>query len=167
MKAEEILYTDGHEVTVTYSTILVKKKWYSLSSIKKHSLSIISPIRLPFIILLFAGFSMTMAGLTDFMPESANNNLNIMLSGILINFNELVLYAGIVVTLLASLLMLFVPLRYAVTITTAEGEKNLVVSKRKEHIRQIINALNIAILSNMNSGNNKTFNRKNYMVSAR
>jgi hypothetical protein len=59
-----------------------------------------------------------------------------------------------------------IPVRYAVTITTADGEENVVVSSRKEHIHEIINALHIAFLAHMNSGGNKDARQK-YIVSAR
>jgi hypothetical protein len=166
MKAEEILFTDGQDVTVTYSTFLVKKKWYSLSSITRHGLSILSPIRLSFVLLLMVGLILSMAGLLNFIPESARN-WSMTLMGILINAKELALYVGIVVTLLALLLMLFVPARYALTITTEEGEKNVVVSRSKEHVNQIIHALNVAFLAHVKSGGNKTSVSQKYMVSAR
>ena len=38
--------------------------------------------------------------------------------------------------------------RYAVRIATAEGEKNAVVSDKKEYISQIVNALNEAFSQN-------------------
>lgn len=166
MKTEGILYTDGHNVTVTYSTIQVKKKWYSLRGITKHSFSVLSPIRFQFVLMLIVGLILSIAGLMGFMPASARD-WSITLVGVSISANELAFYSGIVMTLLACLLMLFVPERYALTITTAEGEKNVVVSKRKEYINQIINALNEAFLAHINTGVKKTHTRQKYLVSAR
>jgi hypothetical protein len=166
MKTEGVLYTDGHNVTVTYSTIQVKKKWYSLRGITKHNFSILSPIRFHYVLMLIAGLILSIAGLMDLMPASARG-WGITLIGIWISVNELAFYSGILVTLLACLLMLFVPERYAVTITTAEGEKNVVVSNRKEYIYQIICALNEAFLAHIDSGIKKTRARQKYLVSAR
>lgn len=167
MKTESVLFTDGHDVTVTYSTILVKKKWYNLKGIIRHSFSILSPVRFPFVIMLIAGAILSIAGVLNFVPESVKN-WNISLFGISIYANELFFYSGIVIVLSACLFMLFGPERYAVTITTAEGDKNVVVSNRKEYINQIINALNEAFLAHINSDVKKTRSRRqNFLVSSR
>jgi len=46
--------------------------------------------------------------------------------------------------MLGLIVMVIVRERYAVRIATAEGEKNAVVSNKKEYIAQIVNALNEA-----------------------
>ena len=56
--------------------------------------------------------------------------------------------------------------RYAVSITTAEGEKNVVISKRKEYITQIVHALNEAFFARIQGGQDKGSKRE-FTVSGR
>jgi hypothetical protein len=58
--------------------------------------------------------------------------------------NEVAMWAGGGVALIGLLVVAIVRERYAVRIATAEGEKNAVVSDKKEYISQIVNALNEA-----------------------
>ena len=53
------------------------------------------------------------------------------------------------VALLGLLILAIVRERYAVRIATAEGEKNAVVSDKKEYIAQIVNALDDAFHNNI------------------
>jgi hypothetical protein len=45
--------------------------------------------------------------------------------------------------------------RYAVRIATAAGEKNVLVSRKKEYIEQIVEALNRAFFHFVSRGKNK------------
>ena len=47
MVTGKILYTDGHDVTVTDSFFQVKKTSYQLNGITKHDFLILHPDRLP------------------------------------------------------------------------------------------------------------------------
>lgn len=167
MKAEGVLYTDGHDVTVTYSGIHVKKRWYALSGITKHGVSMLSPLRFPFVIMLIVGVMLSVLSATNLVPEPAKD-WRIELLGVEHYAREVIFYFGSLMILLACLLMYFVPERYAVTITTAEGDKHLVVSKRREYINQIINALNEALLTRIKSGARRARTRyQDFLVSAR
>lgn len=167
MREEDILYTDGHDVIVTYSAIQVKKKGYTINGITKHGVSILSPVRVPFVILFLLGIALCIAGYMNLAPD-AWRHWRITFSSFVFSVNEFAMYAGIVLAIVSGSLMLFLSERYAVTITTAEGEKNVVVSRHKEYINQIINALNEAFLVRVNSGWKSSRSRKqNFMVSAR
>ncbi len=65
--------------------------------------------------------------------------------------------------------MFFTKERYAVSITTAEGERNVVVSDRKEYITQIVHALNEAFFAKFdNTGSSiKTTRKRDFIVSGR
>ena len=70
MKAENVLYTDGHDVTVTESMFQVKKKWYHLSGITKHTFMILQPDRFPCVILLLLGGVLEIVGAANVIPST-------------------------------------------------------------------------------------------------
>lgn len=161
MKTENVLYTDGHDVTVTDSVLRVRKKWYSLDGISKHGFSIIQPVRLPGILLLVAGFLLTGAGALDLVTRIIPSVITITN-----NANELSLGFGLLVLLAGAAMMLSMSERYAVSITTAEGEKHVVVSKRKDYITQIVHALNEAFFARIH-GNSERSTTQRFTVSGR
>jgi hypothetical protein len=139
---DKILYTDGHDVVVTDSFLQVKNKSYSLSGITKHGLQIIRPARGPAIFAFLLGVILTVAGLMRAIPSTSLPDFNI--GGNYISANTLAIWAGLVLAALGLLIAFALKEKYAVRISTAEGEKDAVVSTQKEYIRQIVNALNEA-----------------------
>ena len=159
MKTENVLYTDGHDVTVTDSVLRVKKKWYNLDGISKHGFSIIQPVRLPGILLVAVGSFLTAAGVaewvTRFMPAT-----------VVMRLNELSVGLGLLLLLIGIATIISMSERYAVSITTAEGEKHVVVSKRKDYITQIVHALNEAFFARVH-GNSERSTTQRFTVSGR
>ena len=145
MVPEKILYTDGHEVTVTDSFFKVKKALYELNGITKHGLLIIHPDRLlPFLMVLLGGMMITM-GILRLIPE--NTIPNIRFYSIEISANTLALGLGAGLLVVGSLVLGFMKDRYAIRIATAEGEKNVLVSPRREYVAEVIDALNKAFMT--------------------
>ena len=153
MTTERILYTDGHEVTVTESFIKVKKSLYQLNGITRHSLFVIQPQRLvPFVIVVLGAIM---------IPLGA---LGVIPAGIIpyIHYHSIVMDANFAAVVLGCL-MIFGGLtvmglmreNYAIRISTAEGEKNLVVSPEKEYITQILDAMNHAFFNLVTSTREK------------
>jgi predicted phage tail protein len=140
MIADKIIYTDGHEVTVTSSDLKVRNTMYRLEGIVKHGLTRLKANRIPGIILFILGGVIIKLGLSQYFPES----LNIQIGDTLILSNVFVAWLGVLVALIGTIQIIAQRERYAVRIATAEGEKNVIVSKHKEYINQIIDALNEA-----------------------
>ncbi len=61
------------------------------------------------------------------------------------DLNALAMWVGAGLALLGVVIMAIVKERYSVRIATAEGEKDAIVSTRKEYISQIVDALNRAV----------------------
>jgi hypothetical protein len=146
MVHDKVIYTDGHDVMVTGSVLQVKQDEYRLKGITSHGLQTISPRRWPGALLLLAGFSLSVAGYFRAFPTVYFSDFKVY---------EIEMPAYTVVMALGSFLMLLGVLilglireRYAVRIETAEGEKDVVISKRQEYVQQINEALNKAIFSN-------------------
>lgn len=143
MIPDKVLYTDGHDVVVTDSTFQVKKTEYRLNGITKYGLMTLRPDRLPGILIFTLGAILAICGILKVISPSMIND--VLINGSYVSANTLALWAGIGLALLGILIMAVVRERYAVRIATAEGEKNAIVSHKKEYIAQIVDALNRAI----------------------
>ena len=69
MTTERILYTDGHDVTVTDSVIRVRKQFYRLDGITRHGFAIIRPNLIPGIIIAALGFIAVILSFTDIVQD--------------------------------------------------------------------------------------------------
>jgi len=167
MKNEKIVYTDGHEVTVTSDMLKVNKKWYTLNGIIKHNFSILPPTRVACYSLIVFGAVLEVIGAA--VQISSSVIPEIYVANQWVNANLLAMGGGIFFLLAGAVWMMFTKERYAVSITTAEGERNVVISEHKEYITQIVNALNEAFFARIESSPPtlvKTRKRE-YVVSAR
>lgn len=139
---ENVLYTDGHEVTVTDTFFRVKRALYYLNGITKHGLLIIHPYRLgPFLALVLGAMLITTGAMRLI---SVRTIPNIVLFSEEISANAIALGLGIALFVIGLLVLIFMRDRYAIRIATAEGEKNVLVSPRREYITQVGDALNKA-----------------------
>jgi len=142
MIPDKVLYTDGRGITVTDSTFQVNKVSYSINGITKHGLFVMRPERLPGMLLLIVGFIVAVVGILNLVPPSLIPDMDV--NNEHVSANTVAIWAGGAIAVIGLLILAIVRERYAVRIATAEGEKNAVVSERKEYITQIVNALNEA-----------------------
>lgn len=140
MTPDKVIYTDGRDVVVTDSTLKVKNTSYKLNGITKLSFWTIRPERWPGILLILLGLTAVVFGVMDLLPASMDLNTN---AGVF-EINTLALWVGAVLTLVGFLILAAAKTRYAVRIGTAEGEKNAIISPKKEYIAQIVNAIHSA-----------------------
>jgi hypothetical protein len=144
MKDTKFLYTDGKDVVVTQSALQTKDIEYRLKGITDFGMSIIKPKRLPGLLIIIAGISLILNAFNIFIINQALQSVSIELTQA-----AKVLLGGFLV--LAGLgYMFIVKGRYAVRIETAEGDKDVVISKSKEYIDQILNAIRRAKLAGIN-----------------
>ncbi len=142
MIPDKVLYTDGHDVVITESTFQVKNKSYNLNGITKHGLQTVQPDRAPGIIIFVLGVIISVCGILKLIPASWMES--VYFNGNYYSINAIAIWVGLAIALIGILVTSLVREKYAVRIATAEGEKNAVVSDKKEYIRQIVNALNEA-----------------------
>jgi len=155
MIPDKVLYTDGHDVVITESTFQVKNKSYNLNGITKHGLLTIRPDRVPGILFFVLGVIISLCGILNAIPPSWMSDIYI--NGSYVGINALATWVGLGIALIGILITSVVKERYAVRIATAEGEKNAVVSKEKEYVRQIVHALNDACSFVRNTGSASTY----------
>lgn len=143
MIPEKVIYTDGHDVTVTDTTLQVKNHAYRLNGVTKCGMMVLQPQRAPGIILLVIGLGLLVAGAMQGINPAWVPDMEI--SGNLFSANTLALWIGGALALIGLLVLGLMRQRYAVRIATAEGEKDAVVSDKKEYIHQIVDAINQAV----------------------
>lgn len=142
MMPDKVLYTDGRDITVTDSTFQVKKTAYKLNGITRHGLFVMRPERMPGMLLLIVGFIVAVIGILNLIPPSLVADMQV--DGKSVTANTVAIWSGVGIALIGLLILAIVKERYAVRIATAEGERNAVVSDKKEYIVQIVDALNEA-----------------------
>ena len=138
VKEGNFLYTDGRDVVVTQSTLKTKRGVYLLKGITDLSLAVLRPQRLPGLIVTLIGLILFANGFWYFIPASFFDSLAIPARFTTANTQ---VFVGSIIMVLGISLMLLIPRRYAVRIETAEGEKDAVISKRREYVKQIFNAV--------------------------
>ena len=142
MVPDRVIYTDGHDVTVTDSTLQVNRAEYRLNGITKHGLFILRPQRIPGILMVVIGLIVMLAGLLKVIPSTWINDT--VIRGTAVSGSTIAMVTGASIAFIGVLLIGMIRQRYSVRIATAEGEKDVVVSSRKEYIQQIVDALNSA-----------------------
>jgi hypothetical protein len=143
MIPEKVIYTDGHDVTVTDSTLQVRNHEYRLNGVIKCGMMVIQPRRAPGIILLILGLVLIVAGAMQAIRPEYVPDMEI--AGNLFTANTVAIWLGGALALIGLLILGLMRQRYAVRISTAEGEKDAVVSDKKEYIHQIVDAINQAV----------------------
>lgn len=160
---DKVLYSDGSVVTVTERMLQVKKTGYDLKGITKYGMSILQPARVPWLITLVLGLVLVCTGTLGMIPDSWLGERYV--DDVLLTGNLLAILFGTVLILTPVGVLLSLSERYAVSITTADGEHYIVVSKRKEYVNCIINALNSAFFNRIKSQGDKRV--REYTVSSR
>ena len=138
MTQDGVIYTDGHDVKVTPSQFIIGKNEYLLQGITSIRFFTIRGNKLPGIFLMLFGIVGILAGWRQVFSGTINAA---QVGTAAITYNQIAIYGGAILFVLGVLLFALVRDKYAVRITTAEGEKDAVVSTKKDYINQIVSAL--------------------------
>ncbi len=139
MKVYNFLYTDGRDVVVTDSQLQAKGSRYSLKGITDFGLTIIKPKILPGLLIALLGGFLIVDAFLFVIPDSFMESFLLPTTGE--GRVEMELIVGISAFLIGAGYILLSRKKYALRIETAEGDKNVVISKKKEYIDQVIAAL--------------------------
>lgn len=142
MTIYKVFYTNGSDVMVTNSALMVKKKQYRLIGINQHGLRTVKTKRTTGIYVSVVGAIIALLGcvqlLTNSLPDFQLLNrvfdsaMTLMMAGSLLIVGGLITFFAL-------------KPKYAVHISTAEGDNDVIVSRHREYILQIVRALNRAI----------------------
>src|ERR1041385_4336755 len=140
---KSLYYTDEYGVSITRSELHVKNSFYPLSGINTHKLGILQPHRVLFVTPIVSGSLFFICGAIDLLPMMSES---VSVFGIIIHANAAVMLYGLAILLLGMVIMYYSHEKYAVRISTDYGERDAVISNRKEYINQIIDGLNHAFI---------------------
>jgi len=144
---DTIYYTDGHEVVVTNTTFKVKRREFKLPGITRHGFTQLRPHRAPGILILIIGLGIFLIGFLEFELLPSISAITVQMGDRSFGIDLISMALGVLI-FFAGLLMAFLARpKYAVRISTAEGDLNAVVSRHLEYIHQIIDGLNRAFMS--------------------
>jgi hypothetical protein len=140
---DNVLYTDGHHVKVTTHQFIVGRVAYLVDGILSARINLIRANTAGAIILLLVGIMAAVAGFLQLFSSVQIDSL--ALGDWIITGNRLAILIGGFLALCGLIWLVASHNRYAVHITTAEGEKEPIVSTKKDYVSQIVAALNKAI----------------------
>jgi hypothetical protein len=145
MTADKIFYTDEqHHVIVTDSTFVVKDKAYNIFAIRDHIIREIKPVPLAGLFITSIGAILALAGMFQFGSFEFIPQVTVL--GRTISAYWWVVLAGAFLLFAGLLMIVMVRPKYALHISTAEGEDDVIVSPKREYVKQIIDALNRAFM---------------------
>ena len=145
MKSEKVFYKDEKAVKVTETLLQVKTRFYNLKGITRHGFTIMQPERFPWAIVLVSGILFLCAGAFKLISSGWISDLHLL--DVQVTVNMLAMSVGGLLVLVSAGVMLTLRERYALSITTSAGEKNVVISKSKDYITSIVHALNEAFFT--------------------
>jgi len=143
MTQDQVIYTNGRDVTITDSIFEVGNIKYRLNGITKYGFSVLKAERVPSLLLLVLSILLMVSGFLNTFPNPDGYYQN-MESGGYYGANLIAIWGGGFLALISILLLVILRERYSVRISTAEGERDAIVSPRKEYISQVVEALNTA-----------------------
>ena len=146
MEQDHVIYTDGRDVTVTDTTLRIRNHAYKINGIVRSTLRTIRPERWPAILLALLGAGLAVCGWMALFPST------VYLGEMSTNGNLIAIWVGVSFLIVGILALAISREKYAVRIVTAEGEKDALVSKKREYVAQIVNALDRAFSFNRPPG---------------
>ena len=143
MIQDSVLYTDGHGVKVTPRQFIVNNIEYFLDGITDVKFLTIRPSKIPAVLILLLGLAAIVTGALKLWPYDLFQPL--VIGSLLLTVNMVIIYAGILLLLIGVIWLAAVHDKYAVRIRTAEGEKNAIVSTKRDYIAKIFDAIEEAL----------------------
>ncbi|SRR5258705_9947020 len=140
---EGVIYTDGHGTKVTTQEFITGNTTYLIRGIMEARMNQIKASLLPAITLLVLGVIAFVAGLLHLLNHEEVVQFRIGETDM--TLNRIVALAGFIFIILGLIGLVLRHKKYSVHIRTAEGEKDPVVSTKKDYVSQIVSAINTAV----------------------
>src|SRR5690606_3699263 len=140
---EKTVYTDGKKVTVTAYSLRVGKRLYPFDDILQYGLRRVRPNRFPSIALMVTGAAVAAVQYLNVIPAEVMYWVppEVTAYDYKLSQADLVTGAGALLFALGLLSMFMLRTRYGVHVVTSFEDKNAVVTARRKHAEQIIDAL--------------------------
>ena len=140
---ENTLYTDGHGVKVTTSEFVTGNTSYKIEGIINAYMNTLRATLTPAILFILIGLGGIITGAMHLYSNSSVEPFYI--GGILVTVNRIVISGGLLLLFMGLIVAFTSRGKYAVHIVTAEGDKEPVVSTKKEYISEIVTAIQKAL----------------------
>jgi hypothetical protein len=140
---DNVLYTDGHGIKVTTVNFSTGKTTYRIDGILNAHMRLIKAHYAPSLIMMVLGFAGIMAGALHLIPDHLMQPF--IVSGMVITVNLVSIFLGALLLIGGAVLLAVQHDKYSVHIVTAEGEKDPIVSEKKDYVGQIVSALEYAL----------------------
>jgi hypothetical protein len=140
---ESIIYTDGHQVKVTTKEFITGHANYLIDGIVNARINLIKANIGSAILLIVIGLAGMAAAYFHIFETVPVDNMHI--GTLLLTPNRIAALAGLLLLLIGLFWIILNRNKYAVHITTAEGEREPVVSTKKDYVHQIVSAINKAL----------------------
>jgi Family of unknown function (DUF6232) len=142
MKSDNTIYTDGRRVAVTGHSLRVGKRIYPLNDISRYGLSKIIPERKTGVLMVLAGIAIGATAWLEVIPDNVDQWIpSLAIYGFAIPKRELLESIGTGLFVSGLLALIFTPVRYSVRIAIGAGEMDVVTSRKKKYISQIVEGL--------------------------
>ncbi len=140
---DSIIYTDGRDIKVTTREFTTGETNYLIDGILNARSNRIKAKTGLAILLLITGLLFVAAAYFHVFNNLQVDSMHI--GTLLLTPNRIAALAGAVLVLIGIFWIAMSRNKYAVHITTAEGEKEPVISTKKDYINQIVTAINKAL----------------------
>lgn len=140
---DNVLYTDGHGIKVTTVNFTAGKATYRIDGILNANMKLIKARYAPALFAILLGFAAVVAGALHLIPDNGMQPASV--GGIVITINTIAIIIGAVLLVGGAIVLAMLHDRYSVHIVTAEGEKDPIVSEKKDYVGQIVSALEYAL----------------------
>ena len=142
MHPDTVIYTDGRNVKVTSSEFIIGHMKYLIDGIMAVRMHLIrSPKALP-IILILIGALVVAAGL---FYNFGGGSESTYIANVAVTPERIAVFAGVLFMLSGIIMLSLLHDKYALLVTTAEGEKNLLISRNRDYVNQIMSAIREAL----------------------
>ena len=138
---DSIIYTDGHGTRVTTHEFVAGDSKYLIQGIVDARMNRVYSSVMPAIVCLLFGVIFAALGYFRMLD---NQELNLTIGSIYMTASRIAGILGFILIFIGVLGLLWRHKKYSVHITTAEGERDPIVSNKKDYVRQIVSALNNA-----------------------
>ena len=140
---DNVLYTDGHGIKVTTAKFSTRSTTYRIEGILNARMNLIKAHYAPAIWLMIFGLAALVTGLLQLLPD--DRLISFYIQNILVTANRLAIAVGILLLIAGIIMSSVIHDKYSVHIVTAEGEKDPIISEKKDYINQIVSALEYAL----------------------
>ena len=143
---EGVIYTDGHGTKVTTHEFITGNTTYLIRGIMEARMNQIKTSIIPAVTLLVLGIIAVVAGFLHLL--NSEEVVQFQLGSSNMSLDQVAGIIGFIFIILGLVGLVLRHKKYSVHIRTAEGERDPLVSRKKDYVSQVVSAINTAVKRN-------------------